>query len=212
VSNLRDRPKATEVTVGIAGGFDLFGRAGASGRVADAALQTERAERLATNRRLDEEVRKGTFRKDLFFRLSTAHLVIPPLRERPRDIEPLLVSFLERQGLTSTQISELRQAHEWKTLHELPWEGNVRELQMFARRITLEIRHDAACAPADALRRVVASTLSLGAVSEDAAERMRIATALRRHGGNKRRAAAELGIPESTLRFKMQQLGIHYGR
>ncbi len=83
----------------------------------------------ATNRDLASEAKAGRFREDLFYRLNVVPIRVPPLRERPEDIEPLLHAFVrqyvERYGMTQVQIEpaliEAMRAH--------PWPGNVRELE-----------------------------------------------------------------------------------
>jgi len=91
----------------------------------------------ATNRNLDEAVREGTFREDLYYRLSVIPVTIPPLRERPEDIDPLVETFLlmfnrGRQmpidGFTQNAMDALRAYH---------WPGNVRELQNLVQRICI---------------------------------------------------------------------------
>jgi transcriptional regulator with PAS, ATPase and Fis domain len=87
----------------------------------------------ATNRNLDERIRAGLFREDLYYRLNALSLMVPPLRERPEDILPLLEHFLgqhHRGGLTfSAGARELLLAY--------PWPGNIRELGNVANHITL---------------------------------------------------------------------------
>jgi len=87
----------------------------------------------ATNRNLRERIRAGQFREDLFYRLNALSLLVPPLRERPEDIFPLLRHFLERQhkghlGFTAGA-RDLLQAYAWP--------GNIRELGNVANHITL---------------------------------------------------------------------------
>jgi DNA-binding NtrC family response regulator len=92
----------------------------------------------ATNRDLDAEVQRGTFRRDLFFRLSGIALTVPPLRDRPDDIDPLAEHFLMRScalmGLANgAQISPEALEH----LHAHSWPGNVRELRNVIERAAL---------------------------------------------------------------------------
>jgi transcriptional regulator with PAS, ATPase and Fis domain len=87
----------------------------------------------ATNRNLQERIRAGQFREDLYYRLNALSLTVPPLRERPEDIFPLLMHFLKQQsrgdlGFTG-EARELLQAY--------PWPGNIRELGNVANHITL---------------------------------------------------------------------------
>lgn len=163
---------------------------------------------FATNRNLQSEVSKGRFRKDLYFRLSTAHLRVPPLRDRIEDIGPLLVAFLQREGLSREQISALQSTAEWSALGAWPWEGNVRELSTFSQRLAVEVLSDARQRPELVLPRLMKRSAHATSESREAFDRCRIESALRKHSGNKRRAASDLGIPESTLRWKINHLGI----
>jgi DNA-binding NtrC family response regulator len=88
----------------------------------------------ATNRLLEEEVNRGTFRADLYYRLSVVQIRIPPLRERPEDIEPLaksLVADLGVHGMHALKPEQLAQMKRYS------WPGNVRELRNYLRRLTL---------------------------------------------------------------------------
>ena len=163
---------------------------------------------FATNRDLQTEVSKGRFRKDLYFRLSTAHLRVPPLRDRIEDLTPLLAAFLEREGLSKAQLHVLQSAPEWESLGSWPWEGNVRELSTFAQRLAVEVLADARQRPELVLPRLMKRSVQNSSESREVFDRSRIETALRKHSGNKRRAAGDLGIPESTLRWKINHLGI----
>ena len=162
---------------------------------------------FATNRNLEEEVARGGFRKDLFYRLASARFVIPPLRERAGDIELLLDMFLRRQGVGSRELDMMRQSPGWTTCSHLRWEGNVRELEMFSRRLALETAHDHEH-PCAVFERLVEELKTSNLGVRRPIDEARLTAALKRHGGNKRRAAAELGIPESTLRWKLKSLGL----
>jgi len=163
---------------------------------------------FATNCNLKSEVAKGRFRKDLYFRMSTAHLKVPPLRDRIDDIGPLLAAFLKREGLSQAQLGTLQASPDWDSLGTWPWEGNVRELSTFAQRLAVEVQTDARQRPELVLPRLMKRSAGANAESREAFDRCRIESALRKHGGNKRRAAEDLGIPESTLRWKINHLGI----
>jgi len=116
--------------------------------------------------------------------------------------------FLEREGLTRSQVSALQGTSEWGSLGAWPWEGNVRELFTFAQRLAVEVLADARQRPELILPRLMKRTAGEDSESREVYERSRIESALKRNGGNKRRAAADLGIPESTLRWKVKNLGI----
>ena len=83
----------------------------------------------ATNRNLEEEVRKGTFRADLFYRLNVVYLQIPPLRSRPEDIPPLVEHFLGIYCQRNIKFIESIQREVLETLARYHWPGNVRELE-----------------------------------------------------------------------------------
>ena len=78
----------------------------------------------ATNRNLQEMIAAGLFREDLYYRLNIIHLHVPPLRERPEDIQPLATHFLARSGRRVTLTAKA-----WQTLEGYSWPGNVRQLQ-----------------------------------------------------------------------------------
>jgi two-component system nitrogen regulation response regulator NtrX len=91
----------------------------------------------ATNKNLEEEIVKGRFREDLYFRLRVFPIHIPPLRERPEDIEPLCETFLEEMAL-KTGLGKKRLSPEVKELiKKYPWPGNVRELKNFIERLVI---------------------------------------------------------------------------
>jgi DNA-binding NtrC family response regulator len=160
----------------------------------------------ATNRDLRTEVSAGRFRQDLYFRLATAVVHVPPLRDRLEDI-PLLVSRLledlERPGLeVSPAALEALQARRWP--------GNVRELKnnlafalAFLDGPVLEARHLGM--PAIAEAKTDLTQLPLGGLKLESIERVAIEQTLDRTGGNKARAAQMLGIAPSTLYEKLKK-------
>jgi len=89
----------------------------------------------ATNRDLEEDIRSGRFRADIYYRLSVFHIHIPPLRERREDIRPLVEHFLDlRQQETGKQ--GLRLSDEaWALLLGYHWPGNVREVESWSHRL-----------------------------------------------------------------------------
>ncbi|HYH99387.1 sigma 54-interacting transcriptional regulator [Hyalangium sp.] len=186
----------------------------------------------ATHRDLGSESSRGRFRQDLFFRLNGISLVIPPLRERPGEIEALARAFLAaglaagapEPTLSPAAIAELK-AH--------PWPGNVRELRNVMGRAlvlsggsTIEPEHlklepprptqapagVPAPAPAPATPSVSApvATPEGGPLSAaiDALEKQRILDALERCAGNQSRAAKMLGISRGTLLSRLDAFGI----
>jgi DNA-binding NtrC family response regulator len=97
----------------------------------------------ATNRRLDVEVNQGRFREDLYFRLSVVNVRVPPLRDRPEDIELLVNVILEDMGDLGSQKLFTKEVLERMARHD--WPGNVRELRNFVERtVVLDSVEDAA--------------------------------------------------------------------
>jgi two-component system, response regulator FlrC len=166
-----------------------------------------------SNRDLEEEVRKGGFREDLYFRLNVVNLRIPPLRERPQDIEPLAEHFakkyaaangVEYRGITAT-LREMLRRHVWR--------GNVRELENTMHRAVLlssggELGPDAVMlSPGKAGEGHGAGTQARAAlVGRTVAdvERDLIIETLQHCLGNRTHAATILGISIRTLRNKLQ--------
>jgi DNA-binding NtrC family response regulator len=164
----------------------------------------------STHQDLALAVREGRFRSDLYFRISTIPLVLPPLRQRPEDIATLARHFLQRFALELGR-AEMHLTDEAElSFREYPWPGNIRELRnvieravLLSRRDTLtreDLRFDAPLGPA-----VVAdeSNLTLNEV-----ERRHIERVLRQEGGHVDRTAKRLGVPRSTLYQKLKQYGI----
>jgi transcriptional regulator with PAS, ATPase and Fis domain len=93
----------------------------------------------ATHRDLAERVSAGQFREDVYYRLNVIHLTIPPLRERPDDIAPLVRYFLERLGATAQETPVLSE-DALAALIAYPWPGNVRELRNIIERLVVRYR------------------------------------------------------------------------
>jgi transcriptional regulator with PAS, ATPase and Fis domain len=164
----------------------------------------------ATNRDLLSEVRAGRFRADLYFRLAVVELEIPPLRERPEDIEPLAKALLDQLGRSHGRRGITLGKSALDALLKYTYPGNIRELRNilehavnFAESATI----DAADLPPQvrSLRRgpAVDSFPTLQEV-----ERRHVEAALSRSGGNKSRAAVLLGIDRKTLYHKIAVHGI----
>jgi Nif-specific regulatory protein len=171
----------------------------------------------ATNRNLEDEVKKGTFREDLYYRLKVFPLRLPPLRERRDDIPLLATYFLERYsdeigkatGGFSQQAMELMVAYDWP--------GNVRELQNEVQRLVIQIEPGAFATPellSPRIRQVegliARAGTAKGTLKEmmDTVEKFFLIEALREHGNNKTNAAKTLGITREGLHKKLRQFGI----
>lgn len=169
----------------------------------------------ATNKNLEEEIERGNFREDLFYRLNVIPFHVPPLRDRREDIGLLAEHFMNE--FTSAYGRKRKEfSHEaMKMLEDYYWPGNVRELRNLIERIVImnpQIRIDARHIPINPSRRSVFDTempqfSSLQEVRE-AAEREYITKKLEEARGNISRAAELLGLERSHLYKKMKALGI----
>ncbi|KPL17665.1 MAG: hypothetical protein AMJ92_11430 [candidate division Zixibacteria bacterium SM23_81] len=160
----------------------------------------------ATNRNLEGAIREGSFREDLYYRLSVFPITVPPLRERPEDIPVLVEHFLKARGRGLGDIDE-------KVLNQLTaymWPGNVRELEnvieravILAGRDRIGLAHLPFLAPAEASSLSARCELNL-----EQLERESILRALRQTDGNKTEAARLLGITRRALYSRMERLGL----
>jgi transcriptional regulator with PAS, ATPase and Fis domain len=175
----------------------------------------------ATNRTLEELVKEGRFRQDLYYRLNVFPLRVPPLRERREDI-PLLVShFLERSNRRLRKQVDGVSARAMAALMAYHWSGNVRELENIIQRMMIvakdplldvedlpgEIHHTEPSAPEKA-----AGLKDMARESAEAVERQAILDALSQTGGNVTRAAKLLGISRATLQKRMKAYGLRESR
>jgi transcriptional regulator with PAS, ATPase and Fis domain len=179
----------------------------------------------ATNRRLEDMVAAGTFREDLYHRLNLFQIRIPPLRERPEDIESQARHFLNihhvRQGQPALDLADCV----LEALRSLPWEGNTRQLENLIREIlTFKERGnliDLEDLPAWALAKLADSSppapanlaghgtaaVSLPAALADC-ERALLRSVLRKNDGNRTRTALDLGLTPRTLYNKIKKYGL----
>jgi two-component system, NtrC family, response regulator AtoC len=175
-----------------------------------------------TNRNLTEEVSKGNFREDLYYRLNVFPIVVPPLRERGEDIlllaDTFLVRHARRHGIEKISFSKICE----KAIQSHNWPGNVRELENAVERAVIL---------SESGKKIEADSLGLGSpsVSESRAskfrkspkaeessdsesmedvERRHIAKVLAACGGNRTHAAEKLGLNVRTLRNKIKQYAI----
>ena len=158
----------------------------------------------ATNKDLVQMVREGTFREDLFFRLETLYVELPPLRERGEDIELLARHFARDAEVTATITPDAL-----ATLRAHGWPGNVRELRNVIRRAIFTESHriDAHHLVFHQLSGITAAPTR--APFEDRAKSPDyIRAALQQNQGNRSAAARDLGVSRSTLLHRMKKLGI----
>jgi transcriptional regulator with GAF, ATPase, and Fis domain len=163
-----------------------------------------------TNRDLEEEVRKGRFRQDLYYRLNVYPLTVPPLRQRKDDI-PLLVQFFVEQNAKALG-KEFTSIHKdsMKMLQDYDWPGNVRELRNVIERAVI-LSPGPVFRMADTLENPACQFPSGGLKTMEETEREQILRTLaetRWRINGKKGAAAILGLHPSTLRARMHKLGI----
>jgi two-component system response regulator AtoC len=172
---------------------------------------------FATNRDLEAEVARGAFRSDLYYRINGISLELPPLRERPAEIEPLARSFLaeaaQRDGLDLPELAPDALA----ALKAYPWPGNIRELKNVIDRAILLAGGGTITAEVLGLGGAAVSSPAVEAASSsaprlrqrrEAAEREEVERALAQTNGNQTHAARLLGISRRTLVTRLTQYGL----
>jgi two-component system nitrogen regulation response regulator NtrX len=168
----------------------------------------------ATNKNLEEEIERGNFREDLFYRLNVIPFHVPPLRDRREDI-PLLAEFFLREFTMAygRKPKELT-LEAYSLLQDYHWPGNVRELRNLIERIVIlnpQVRVDARHIPLNVTRRPAERPMDrFGSLAEvrEAVEREYILKKLEETNGNVTRTAELLGLERSNLYRKMKTLGI----
>jgi two-component system response regulator HydG len=168
----------------------------------------------ATNRDLEEEIKRGNFRRDLFYRLNVITIHLPPLRSRLDDIPLLSESFLKKTAEQTGEPVKRLGDEALDVLANYSWPGNVRELENALERATILTVGDVI--PADALPDRVRERRAEPLVSErtpvnptlETVERAYIMWVLQSEQGNKTRAADVLGIDPSTLHRKLARFGV----
>ena len=162
-----------------------------------------------TNRNLAEEVQKGRFRQDLYYRLNVFPITVPPLRQRKEDIPLLVQAFIERYARKLGKRITSIQKETMKALQDYPWPGNIRELESIIERAVIlcpgPVLH-----LADKLE-ISSPPLSSAVRTLEETERNQILKTLsetRWRIEGKDGAAAILGLHPSTLRARMHKLGI----
>ena len=167
----------------------------------------------ATNKNLQEEIERGNFREDLFYRLNVIPIYVPPLRERIEDIPLLADHFLQEFTSAYGRKPKELTPEAYALLQSYHWPGNVRELRNLMERIVImnpQTRIDARHIPLPRSRPVTRPMESFGSLQEvrAAVEREFILKKLQETGGNVSRAAELLGLERSHLYRKMKALGI----
>ncbi len=179
---------------------------------------------VATNADLRERIRQGTFREDLYYRVSVFPITLPPLRERRDDIPLLVDHFLRQYAGSMNKRIEGIQPDALEKLSAYDWPGNIRQLQNAVERACVMAPGGAAIGSAHLPPEIAHGTaepaVAAPAASEtpgtpvlpnatmDELERMAIEQALARCGGNRTQAARELNIGTKTLYRKVERYGI----
>jgi DNA-binding NtrC family response regulator len=168
----------------------------------------------ATNRDLEEEIKAGSFRTDLYYRLNVIALHLPPLRQRADDIPMLVEHFLHRISEVRAEPPKTLAPGAIEVLQEYQWPGNVRELENALERaaiLTTGSEITVASLPERVSQRKaepLVSTRTPPNPTLEAVERAYILWVLQSEGGNKSRAAEVLGIDPSTLYRKLSRYGV----
>lgn len=160
----------------------------------------------ATHRDLDEERHAGRFRSDLFYRLHQAVIAVPPLRERPEDIDllarTLLVELAAPLGMSAPEPS-----HEFlAALRAQPWPGNARELRSALQAVLLWSDGRESLGPGDLVEAQRSLEPAFGA--EERGEQQRLLAAWRAAGGNQEAARRTLGLTRAAWRHRWRRLGL----
>jgi len=182
----------------------------------------------ATNRDLTQDIRSGAFRRDLYYRLGVVTLQIPPLRERPEDLDDLALHYFEKfSSLYNRPDLALPDETILEQLRDARWSGNIRELQNSIKRYMLlggseafdvdeelassevdpEAQMGRAAAPSGRGGVVSLKEVSRAAVTR--AETRAILQALEQTRWNRKKAAQELGISYRSLMYKLKEYGLH---
>jgi two-component system response regulator AtoC len=166
----------------------------------------------ATNRDLEDEVKAGRFREDLFYRLQVMPLRLPPLRERVGDIRLLVAHYIDRYNREFRKKVRGLQPAAQALLEQYGWPGNVRELRNAIERAMLLADHGLLGTEDFAtLSRGATSTpfrLPAEGVNLEAVERQLLVQALERAGGNQTHAGHLLGINRDQVRYRIEKFGL----
>lgn len=164
----------------------------------------------ATNAVLQEEVAAGRFREDLFYRLNTVTIELPPLRERQEDILPLATFFLERHKSKYRKKLDGFSPQAEQLLRQHSWPGNVRELDHAVERAVLMAREELiGCADLGLNNSLVSTAPPLAGFASmtlEEVEKFMIQKALQQHEGNISEAARQLGLSRATLYRRLQTM------
>jgi len=191
-----------------------FRRVGGSGDI-----QVDVRVIAATNRNLEDLVREGKFRDDLYYRLNVLRIELPPLRARTEDIPLLAQHFVEDFSREFKRAVSGLSPETLDVLSSYAWPGNVRELRnMIERAVLLSDADLLRPSDFDSLTPARQTTtgshgpfeLPIGGVVLDDVERSLVVQALERAGGNRTRAAALLGLHRDQIRYRIEKFGLKH--
>lgn len=171
-----------------------------------------------TSRNLDEEIRSGRFRNELYYRINGVCLRLPPLRDRKEDIPYLIDFFLTRHAMQLGRARPTLSPRALQVFLDHSWPGNIRELENVAKKIVVLGDEQLATADlgaatheprkTDAAVRYSHSLKAAARAASREAERELIMKALARTRWNRKRAAQELQISYKSLLYKLKQIGL----
>jgi len=167
----------------------------------------------ATNQNLDEAVKAGTFREDLFYRLAVVPIALPPLRERTEDIPLLATTFIKEFCAQYQQPEKSFAPAAFQALRDYAWPGNVRELRNLAERLVVTVP-DRVIRPAHLPSTILTGekpersvTVPLG-IPLDVIEEQIIRKTLKEITSHREQAAKLLGISPRALHYKLRRYRI----
>jgi len=178
-------------------------------------LRTDARIIAASNKRLEESVEDGRFRRDLFFRLNVVPIRIPPLRERSDDIPPLVHYFLDRLAEKYQSADKTLSEHAWTKVLSYAWPGNLRELENLLERAFLFSRGPVI--EAIELPEPAADSPEVGDINRlqdlrrraaRGAEAEAMIETLKQCGGNVSAVARRVGITPRAVHMRLKSLGI----
>jgi transcriptional regulator with PAS, ATPase and Fis domain len=165
----------------------------------------------ATNRNLDEEVKRGRFREDLYYRLNVMPIAMPALRQRPDDIPRLITYYVDSYNTEFRKRIRRVAPSAMERLKSYPWPGNVRELRNAVERAMLLAEGDELTLdhfPVVEKRRGELSEsveLPASGIDLEQLERSLVVQALQRSGWNQTRAAGLLGVNRDQIRYRIEK-------
>jgi transcriptional regulator with PAS, ATPase and Fis domain len=166
----------------------------------------------ATNRNFQTEIEQGHFREDLFYRISTFQIQLPPLRERIIDIEPLANYFIQTSAIKSNKKIKPVSKEFMEALNNHIWKGNIRELKNVIERSVIlsedELQIDSLPFELQNHSKLTKKGKVLSAFDLASAEKIHIQKVLNYTNGNKTKTAELLNIALTTLYRKLSEYGL----